>query len=124
MIDKVWGVVKGFGSFGFCRAHGVAFAKPTFQSSWLKTHYPVQFMAGLWTHDPGMYPKRLLVAEARRLGIPIPPLDVNRSTDEYVTEPTPDGRLGIRMSLADVKGIQARKSTGSSPNAPSIPWRT
>ncbi|WP_081737024.1 DNA polymerase III subunit alpha [Arthrobacter sp. MA-N2] len=109
VIDRVWGVVKGFGSFGFCRAHGAAFAKPTFQSAWLKTHYPVQFMAGLWTHDPGMYPKRLLVAEVRRLGIPILPLDVNRSTDEYVTEPTSDGRLGIRMSLADVKGIQARE---------------
>lgn len=108
-VEKVWAVVKGFGSFGFCRAHGAAFAVPTYQSAWLKTHYPVQFLAGLWTHDPGMYPKRLLVAEARRLGIPILPLDVNASTDEYVVEPTGDGRLGIRMSLADVKGIQSRE---------------
>jgi error-prone DNA polymerase len=108
-IERVWAVIKGFGSFGFCRAHGAAFAVPTFQSAWLKRHYPVQFMAGIWTHDPGMYPKRLLVAESRRLGIPILPLDVNASTDEYVTEQTADGRLGIRMSLADVKGIQARE---------------
>lgn len=108
-VEKVWGVVKGFGSFGFCRAHGAAFAVPTYESAWLKTHYPVQFLAGLWTHDPGMYPKRLLVAEARRLGIPILPLDVNTSTDEYVVEPAGDGGLGIRMSLADVKGIQAKE---------------
>ncbi|MGO4384280.1 DNA polymerase III subunit alpha [Specibacter sp. RAF43] len=108
-IEKVWAVIKGFGSFGFCRAHGAAFAVPTYQSAWLKAHHPVQFLAGLWTHDPGMYPKRLLVAEARRLGIPILPLDVNASGDEYVVEPAGDGRLGIRMSLADVKGIQSRE---------------
>ncbi|ALO66694.1 DNA polymerase III subunit alpha [Arthrobacter alpinus] len=108
-VERVWGVVKGFGSFGFCRAHGAAFAVPTYESAWLKTHYPIQFLAGLWTHDPGMYPKRLLVAEARRLGIPILPLDVNASTDEYVVEPAGDGGLGIRMSLADVKGIQAKE---------------
>lgn len=107
--EKVWAVVKGFGSFGFCRAHGAAFAVPTYQSAWLKAHFPVQFLAGIWTHDPGMYPKRLLVAEARRLGIPILPLDINASTDEYVVEPAGGGQLGIRMSLADVKGIQARE---------------
>lgn len=107
--ERVWGVVKGFGSFGFCRAHGAAFAVPTYESAWLKTHYPIQFLAGLWTHDPGMYPKRLLVAEARRLGIPILPLDVNISTDEYVVEPAGDDGMGIRMSLADVKGIQAKE---------------
>lgn len=107
--ERVWGVVKGFGSFGFCRAHGAAFAVPTYESAWLKTHYPVQFLAGLWTHDPGMYPKRLLVAEARRLGIPILSLDVNASTGEYVVEPAGDGGLGIRMSLSDVKGIQAKE---------------
>lgn len=109
VIEKVWAVIKGFGSFGFCRAHGASFAMPTYQSAWLKAHYPVQFMAGLWTHDPGMYPKRLLVAEARRLGIPILGLDVNVSTDEYVVESSRDGCLGIRMSLADVKGIQSRE---------------
>ena len=34
----------------------------TQQSAWLKTHYPVEFLAGLFTHDPGMYPRRLLLA--------------------------------------------------------------
>ncbi len=52
-----------------CKAHGAAFAVPTYQSAWLKTHHPAEFLAGLWEHDPDMYPRRLLVAEARRLGI-------------------------------------------------------
>ena len=70
MVDKVWGTLKAFGSFGFCKAHGAAFAVPTYQSAWLKAHHPEAFLAGLWEHDPGMYPKRLLVAEARRWASP------------------------------------------------------
>jgi error-prone DNA polymerase len=104
VIDRVWSILEGFGSFGFCKAHGAAFALPTYQSAWLKTHYPTEFIAGLLTHDPGMYPRRLLLAEARRLGVAILPIDVNRSTDEYLVEETPDG-LGVRMALSDISGI-------------------
>ncbi|MCF3140406.1 DNA polymerase III subunit alpha [Paenarthrobacter sp. AR 02] len=109
VVDKVWGTLKAFGSFGFCKAHGAAFAVPTYQSAWLKTHHPEAFLAGLWEHDPGMYPKRLLVAEARRLGIPILPLDINRSHAEYRVEKIlegPDaGKLGIRLSLTGIYGL-------------------
>ena len=109
VVDKVWGTLKAFGSFGFCKAHGAAFAVPTYQSAWLKAHHPEAFLAGLWEHDPGMYPKRLLVAEARRLGIPILPLDINRSQAEYRVEKIeegPDhGKLGIRLSLSGIYGL-------------------
>jgi error-prone DNA polymerase len=104
VIQKVWNVIEGFSSFGFCKAHGAAFALPTYQSAWLKTHYPTEFMAGLFTHDPGMYPKRLLLAEARRLGVSILPIDVNRSSNEYRTEKTEHG-VGVRMALTDIQGI-------------------
>ncbi|MFF3449824.1 DNA polymerase III subunit alpha [Streptomyces sp. NPDC002667] len=78
-IARTWEIVEAFGSYGFCKAHAVAFAVPTYQSAWLKAHHPAAFYAGLLTHDPGMYPKRLLLADARRRGVPILPLDVNRS---------------------------------------------
>lgn len=109
VVDKVWGTLKAFGSFGFCKAHGAAFAVPTYQSAWLKAHHPEAFLAGLWEHDPGMYPKRLLVAEARRLGIPILPLDINRSRAEYRVERIEGGldhgKLGIRLSLTGIYGL-------------------
>ncbi|MET3718700.1 DNA polymerase III subunit alpha [Arthrobacter sp. UYEF21] len=109
VVDKVWGTLKAFGSFGFCKAHGAAFAVPTYQSAWLKAHHPEAFLAGLWEHDPGMYPKRLLVAEARRLGIPILPLDINHSHAEYRVERVTDGpdagKLGIRLSLNGIYGL-------------------
>lgn len=111
VVDEVWEILAGFGSFGFCKAHGAAFAVPTFESAWLKTHHPAAFLAGLFEHDPGMYPLRLLVAEARRLGVPLLGMDVNRSTEHYVLEPTPsrsprgEHTLGIRMALTSLSGI-------------------
>lgn len=104
VIERVWSILEGFSSFGFCKAHGAAFALPTYQSAWLKTHYPTEFMAGLFTHDPGMYPRRLLLSEARRLGVNLLPIDVNQSTDEYSVEKKKD-TYGVRMSLTEVQGI-------------------
>jgi error-prone DNA polymerase len=86
VAERTWTAVAEFASFGFCKAHAAAFAVPTYQSSWLKTHYPAHFLAGILTHDPGMYPRRLLLEDAREHGIPILPLDVNRSEPEYVVE--------------------------------------
>ncbi|MFJ9149736.1 DNA polymerase III subunit alpha [Streptomyces sp. NPDC102270] len=110
-IQRTWEIVEAFGSYGFCKAHAVAFAVPTYQSAWLKAHHPAAFYAGLLTHDPGMYPKRLLLADARRRGVPILPLDVNKSgvahRIELVSE-SPSGSpsmWGLRLALSDVHGI-------------------
>ena len=128
MIDQVWKTLRDFASFGFCKAHAAAFALPTYQSAWLKTHHTAAFLAGVLTHDPGMYPKRLLIDEARQWGIQIAPIDVNKSDNTYRVEraetPTrlpyqapdtpstgqslqlPDARgYAIRMPLSDVRGI-------------------
>lgn len=139
-VDRIWEVLKAFASFGFCKAHAAAFALPTYHSAWLKTHHAAAFLAGVLTHDPGMYPKRLILDDARSLGIAVLGLDVNASTGSYRIErlddttddptgdttddPTDDTReaggpsfapphpdlpdasaYGIRLSLADVRGI-------------------
>src|SRR5207344_2981571 len=106
--EKTWDDVAQFASFGFCKAHAAAFAVPTYQSAYLKTHWPAHFLAGVMTHDPGMYPRRLILEDARRHGIPILPLDVNRSESEYTVEPVEPAEtptFGIRLALQDVHGI-------------------
>ncbi|MGW3292504.1 DNA polymerase III subunit alpha [Streptomyces xiamenensis] len=106
VIARTWEIVEAFGSYGFCKAHAVAFAVPTYQSAWLKTHHPAAFYAGLLEHDPGMYPKRLLLADARRRGVPILPLDVNHSDANYRIElEYESGMLGVRLALSEVQGI-------------------
>ncbi|SHI29332.1 DNA polymerase III subunit alpha [Streptomyces sp. 3214.6] len=105
-IRRTWEIIEAFGSYGFCKAHAVAFAVPTYQSAWLKAHHPAAFYAGLLTHDPGMYPKRLLLADARRRGVPILPLDVNRSGVAHRIELVSEsGVWGLRLALSDVYGI-------------------
>ena len=86
VVERVWEVLKAFGSFGFCKAHAAAFALPTYQSAWLKAHHPAAFLAGVLTHDPGMYPKRLILDDARQLGIAVLSLDVNASDASYRVE--------------------------------------
>ena len=143
VAEQVWTVLAAFGSFGFCKAHAAAFALPTYQSAWLKAHHPAAFLAGVLTHDPGMYPKRLILDDARNFGIRVLGLDVNVSAATYRVEriePDPDAEVeieggpgwrrpdwmpasmrapsdyGIRLALADVKGINddevARVVTG------------
>ena len=74
-----------------------------------------------------MYPRRLLLDDARRHGVPILPLDVNRSEPEYVAEETgegtADGAIGIRLGLQDVHGISTPRSARSWRRGPSAPFR-
>ncbi len=103
-VTKVWEILRAFASFGFCKAHAAAFALPTYQSAWLKTHYPAEFIAGVLTHDPGMYPKRLILDEARQMGIVLAPLDVNKSDSTYRVEER-EGGQAIRIALSTISGI-------------------
>jgi error-prone DNA polymerase len=105
VLDEVWGTIEAFGAYGFCRAHAVAFAVPALQSAWLKAHHPAALYAGLLTHDPGMWSPRVIVADARRHGVPVLPVDVQRSRTAHVVEETADGTLGVRLALSSVKGI-------------------
>jgi error-prone DNA polymerase len=104
--EAVWNEVYAFASFGFCKSHAAAFALPTYLSAWLKAHYPAEFLAGVLTHDPGMYPRRLIVADARTFGIPILPVDVNASEEVYRVQPVPErDTFGIRLAFSEVRGI-------------------
>ncbi|MEW2397631.1 DNA polymerase III subunit alpha [Streptomyces sp. NPDC046862] len=103
--DEVWKTVEAFGAYGFCRAHAVAFAVPALQSAWLKAHYPAFLLAGLLEHDPGMWPKRVLVADARRGGVQLLPVDVNRSQVKHTVEKTDGDQWGVRLALSAVHGI-------------------
>jgi error-prone DNA polymerase len=108
IIHKIWDVLRAFASFGFCKAHAAAFALPTYQSAWLKRHYPAAFLAGVLTHDPGMYPKRLIVDEARQMGLTIAPLDANASDAVYRVE---DHGNAIRIALSTIARISDSEVT-------------
>jgi error-prone DNA polymerase len=117
LINHIWEILKAFASFGFCKAHAGAFALPTYQSAWLKTHHTAAFLAGVLTHDPGMYPKRLIANDAKNFGIALLGLDVNKSDQCYRVEKSGD-RYGIRLSLQDVRSISSAEMTRIVENRP------
>ncbi|HEY6278737.1 MAG TPA: DNA polymerase III subunit alpha, partial [Streptosporangiaceae bacterium] len=112
VVDRVWEVLAAFAAFGFCKAHAAAFAIPTYQSAWLKRHHPAAFYAGVLTHDPGMYPKRVIVGDARVLGTAVMPIDVNASAGDWRVERDGGDRFGLRAALAEVKGISEAEVAG------------
>jgi error-prone DNA polymerase len=116
--EALWAALAQFASFGFAKAHAAAFAVPTYRSAWLKAHYTPELVAGLLTHDPGMYPPRLLLHEARRFGIAALPVDVNRSGRGYRVERVPRAQASALLGLGE-EG--ARPQAGSPSSAPPKP---
>lgn len=116
--NGLWSMLEALSSYGFCRAHAVAFAVPALQSAWLKAHEGAALYAGLLEHDPGMWPKRVIANDARRHGVPILPVDVNTSATAYRIEAVGPGRFGVRLSLASVRSITEAEAARIAEAAP------
>jgi error-prone DNA polymerase len=105
--ERVWEQLASFASFGFCKAHAAAFAVPTYRSAFLKAHVFPEFAAGLLTHDPGMYPRRMILDECRLFGVAVLPPDVNRSVAPYTVEVVDRGLADHLLGLLPaVRAVQ------------------
>jgi len=103
VAEEVYEQLAAFAAYGFCKAHAAAYAILSYQTLWLKCHYPAEFFAAVLSNQPmGYYPPRVLVADARRSGAGILPPDINQPCDHYRVE-----NGDIRVSLAQVRGISA-----------------
>jgi error-prone DNA polymerase len=97
--------VSAFASFGFNKSHAAAFARTAYESAFLKLFYPAQFVAGLINAQPmGFYPVEVLINDAKRHGVCVLPVDVNKS--RYLTATEWVGPPGTE--LPDDAGISDR----------------
>ncbi len=108
--EEVFSRLRAFAAYGFCKAHAASFAKITYQTAYLKAHYPAEFLTGILNNEPmGFYPANVIIEDARRLGIRILPVDAFRSEKKFSVERKGLGvggwELGIRIGLSQVKGI-------------------
>ena len=116
---EMWLQMAKFTSYSFCKAHAASYAKVAYQLAYLKAHYPLEFMAAVLNHHWGMYPKRVHLEEARRLGIRVLGPCVNRSAAEFTIE---DGC--IRIGLSQVKDLSERTIGAICKQRPEEPFRS
>jgi DNA polymerase III subunit alpha len=97
----IFDLMEKFAGYGFNKSHSCAYALLAYQTAYLKTHYPVEFMAALLTSETGNADKAVkYINEARGMSISILPPDVNES-DLYFT---PIGEA-IRFGMAAIKNV-------------------
>ncbi|HET6604203.1 MAG TPA: error-prone DNA polymerase [Xanthomonadaceae bacterium] len=100
---QIFEQIKGFGSYGFPESHAASFALLVYASAWLKCHHPAAFACALLNSQPmGFYAPAQIVADARRHGVEVRPVDVVHSDWDCTLESRP---LALRLGLRHVEGI-------------------
>ncbi|HEX2965235.1 MAG TPA: error-prone DNA polymerase [Syntrophorhabdaceae bacterium] len=105
LATKIFDHICGFAEFGFCKSHAASFAILCYRSAYLKRYYPAEFYCALLNNQPmGFYDPEVITGDAKRHGIRVLPVDINRSIWKCTLE---DGLL--RTGFVYVKGIGEEK---------------
>ncbi len=105
VATHIFDLMEKFAGYGFNKSHSAAYALLSYQTAWLKAHYPAAFMAAVLSADMDNTDKVVtLIEECRRLGLKVEPPDINRS--EY--------RFTVRDQSTILYGLGAIKGVGES----------
>lgn len=100
--NHIFDLMEKFAGYGFNKSHSAAYALLTYQTAWLKTHYPAPFMAAVLSSDMAHTDKVVIfVEECRLLKIPLLPPDINRSHYSF----TVNNKGEIEYGLGAIKGV-------------------
>ncbi|MDQ6654790.1 MAG: OB-fold nucleic acid binding domain-containing protein, partial [Verrucomicrobiota bacterium] len=103
--NSIFDLLEKFAGYGFNKSHSAAYGLISYQTAYLKANYPVEFMAGLLSNEIDNTDKiAIFVGECKRMGIPILPPDVNRSSLKFTPEQT-ENEMAIRYGLAAIKNV-------------------
>src|SRR5256885_7976062 len=108
LATELFDTMEQFAAYSFNKSHAAAYGLITYQTAWLKAHYPVEFMAALLTSEKDNTDKVVAhIAEARSDGITVLPPDVNDSDLAFGVAPDPNkpGKQLIRFGLGAIKGV-------------------
>ncbi|HET7651219.1 MAG TPA: error-prone DNA polymerase [Gammaproteobacteria bacterium] len=105
--QQIFRQIQGFGEYGFPESHSASFALLAYVSAWFKCHEPAAFTCALLNSQPmGFYAPAQLVADARRHGVEVQPVDVNASDWECTLDAREnETQPAIRFGLLMIKGV-------------------
>jgi error-prone DNA polymerase len=128
LAEEMYHTITYFSGYGFCRSHAAAFAKTVYQTAYLKTHYPAELLAGILSNEPCCYyPTQTVIEDAKKWGIEVLPVDINRSRSRYHVDAGGPSRAAsrtipahiaahrkgaIRMGFLQVKGLSEETADG------------
>ena len=96
--NAIFDLLEKFAGYGFNKSHSAAYGVISYQTAYLKAHYPIEFMAGLLSNEINNTDKiSVFVGECKRMGIPILPPDMNRSGLKFV----PEGSASFELATGD-----------------------
>ncbi len=99
---KIFDLVEKFAGYGFNKSHSAAYALLSYQTCWLKAHYPAEFMAAVLSADMDNTDKVvILIEDCHRMQLDVPPPDINRSIIKFSVPQ--DGQ--VLYGLGAIKGV-------------------
>ena len=112
---KVWGFIEAFANYGFNKSHAASYGMISYQTAYLKAHYPVEYMTALLSVESNSKSANsdekvaLAIKTSKEMGIKILPPEINKSGINFTIEKNPDSleNKAIRFSLNGIKNIGA-----------------
>ncbi|MBW8369213.1 MAG: DNA polymerase III subunit alpha, partial [Arenimonas sp.] len=102
VASPIFDLMEKFADYGFNKSHSAAYALIAYQTAWLKTHHPAEFMAATMSSDMDNTDKVVtFLEESREIGVSVLPPDVNASDYMFVA----NDRKTVRYGLGAVKGV-------------------
>lgn len=104
-FNKIFSLMHKFAAYGFNKSHSVAYALVSFQTAYLKAHYPSQYMAAMLTNESNIESVSETLVEARRMGLTVMKPDLNISDVKFKALTSNSDEKNIVYGLAQIKGI-------------------
>lgn len=103
--NELFDLIDKFAGYGFNKSHAAAYALLSYQTGWVKTHYPEEFYAASMCFDMHQSEKlAVFVDDARRNGVTLLGPDINHSEAEFSVEQTDEG-WAVRYALAGIRNV-------------------
>src|SRR5213078_985406 len=116
--EEIFDLILKFGGYGFNKSHSTRYAIVAFQTAYMKTYHPIEYMAALLTFEMGSTDKVVeYIEECRKMGLKVLPPDVNVSdkdfTPVYESKGKRQTRDGvIRFGMCAVRGVGEKAVEG------------
>ena len=103
--EDIFALIEKFAQYGFNKSHSTAYAYVAYQTAWLKTHYPAEFMSANLTSEMGTIDRVvILINECKKQGIEVTPPDINVSFEDF----RPVNESTISYGLNAIKNVGAK----------------